>query len=42
MDMHVAVQKEGARIHRLDTVSVPALTDIGVQIRQNCFTVISA
>jgi putative ABC transport system ATP-binding protein len=39
--MHVAVLNHVGRTYHLDTVAVPALTDIDLEIRQNCFTVIS-
>jgi putative ABC transport system ATP-binding protein len=35
------VLKNVSKIYHLDTVSVPALTDINLEIRPNCFTVIS-
>ena len=39
--MHPVVLKHVAKIYHLDTVAVPALTDINLEIRPNCFTVIS-
>jgi len=36
-----AVLKNVGRTYRLDSVDVPALTGIDLEIRQNCFTVIS-
>jgi putative ABC transport system ATP-binding protein len=39
--MHVAVLNHVGRIYHLDAIAVPALTDINLEIRQNCFTVIS-
>jgi putative ABC transport system ATP-binding protein len=39
--MHVAVLNHVGRTYHLDAVSVPALTDINLEIRHNCFTVIS-
>ena len=39
--MTAAVLKHVGRTYRLDSVEVPALTDIDLEIRQNCFTVIS-
>jgi putative ABC transport system ATP-binding protein len=39
--MHVAVLNRVGRIYHLDAVAVPALSDISLEIRQNCFTVIS-
>ncbi len=39
--MHPVVLKHVAKIYHLDMVAVPALTDINLEIRPNCFTVIS-
>jgi putative ABC transport system ATP-binding protein len=39
--MHVAVLKQVARIYHLDAVTVPALSDVDLEIRRNCFTVIA-
>jgi ABC-type lipoprotein export system ATPase subunit len=39
--MHVAVLNHVGRTYHLDAVAVPALTDINLEIQQNCFTVIS-
>jgi putative ABC transport system ATP-binding protein len=39
--MQVAVLNHVGRTYHLDAVTVPALTDINLEIRQNCFTVIS-
>jgi putative ABC transport system ATP-binding protein len=39
--MHVAILNRVSRIYHLDAVAVPALVDIDLEIRQNCFTVIS-
>jgi len=39
--MNPVVFKNVAKIYQLDTVAVPALTDINLEIRPNCFTVIS-
>jgi len=39
--MHVAVLNRISRIYHLDAVAVPALVDIDLEIRQNCFTVIA-
>ncbi|MEO8838482.1 MAG: ABC transporter ATP-binding protein [Herbaspirillum sp.] len=39
--MYPVVLKQVSKIYRLDTVEVPALTDINLEIRPNCFTVIS-
>ena len=39
--MHPVVLKQVAKTYHLDAVDVPALTDINLEIRANCFTVIS-
>ena len=39
--MYPVVLKQVAKIYRLDAVNVPALTDVTLEIRPNCFTVIS-
>ncbi len=39
--MHPVILKQVSKIYHLDTVAVPALTDINLEIRPNCFTVIS-
>jgi putative ABC transport system ATP-binding protein len=39
--MQVVILKQVGRTYRLDAVAVPALTDINLEIRPNCFTVIS-
>jgi len=39
--MHAAVLKQVTRTYRLDAVKVCALQDINLEIRSNCFTVIS-
>ncbi|QJQ07174.1 ABC transporter ATP-binding protein [Undibacterium piscinae] len=39
--MNPVVLKNVAKIYQLDAVAVPALTDINLEIRPNCFTVIS-
>jgi putative ABC transport system ATP-binding protein len=39
--MNVVTLNQVGRTYRLDTVEVPALTDINLAIRPNCFTVIS-
>jgi len=39
--MHAAILNGISRIYHLDAVAVPALADIDLEIRQNCFTVIS-
>ena len=39
--MHPVVLKHVSKIYHLDTVEVPALNDINLEIRPNCFTVIS-
>src|ERR1017187_5451899 len=39
--MHPVVLKQVGKIYHLDAVDVPALTDISLEIRPNCFTVIS-
>lgn len=39
--MHPVVLKQVGRTYHLDAVAVPALTDINLEIRPNCFTVIS-
>ena len=39
--LNPVVLKNVSKIYHLDTVSVPALTDINLEIRPNCFTVIS-
>ncbi|NMM27614.1 MAG: ABC transporter ATP-binding protein [Glaciimonas sp.] len=39
--MHPVILKQVGKIYRLDAVNVPALIDINLDIRPNCFTVIS-
>jgi putative ABC transport system ATP-binding protein len=39
--MHPVVLKQVGKTYHLDAVDVPALTDINLEIRANCFTVIS-
>lgn len=39
--MHVAVLNGVGRIYHLDSVAVPALREVDLEIRQNCFTVIA-
>lgn len=39
--MHPVVLRNASKIYRLDAVDVPALTNINLEIRSNCFTVIS-
>ena len=39
--MHPVVLKQVGKTYHLDAVDVPALTDINLEIRPNCFTVIS-
>ncbi len=39
--MHPVVLKHVGKTYHLDSVDVPALTDINLEIRPNCFTVIS-
>ncbi|MEN9397441.1 MAG: hypothetical protein RLZ81_1971 [Pseudomonadota bacterium] len=39
--MHPVTLKHVHKSYRLDSVGVPALTDINLEIRANCFTVIS-
>ena len=39
--MNPVVLKNVAKIYHLDAVAVPALSDINLEIRANCFTVIS-
>ena len=39
--MHPVILKHVDRTYRLDSVEVPALIDINLEIRPNCFTVIS-
>lgn len=39
--MHPVVLKHVDKVYQLDTVAVPALADINLEIRPNCFTVIS-
>ena len=39
--MHAAILNGISRIYHLDAVAVPALADIDLEIRHNCFTVIS-
>lgn len=39
--MHPVVLKHVGKTYHLDAVDVPALTDINLEIRPNCFTVIS-
>lgn len=39
--MHPVILKQVGKTYRLDAVNVPALIDINLDIRPNCFTVIS-
>lgn len=39
--MGMVILRQVAKTYRLDTVAVPALRDINLEIRANCFTVIS-
>lgn len=39
--MHPVILKHVGKTYHLDTVDVPALSDISLEIRPNCFTVIS-
>ena len=39
--MHPVILKHVAKTYHLDSVDVPALADINLEIRPNCFTVIS-
>ena len=39
--MHTVMLKQVSRTYHLDAVDVPALIDINLDIRPNCFTVIS-
>src|SRR3990167_5055355 len=39
--MHPVVLKQVGKTYHLDAVDVPALTNINLEIRPNCFTVIS-
>lgn len=39
--MHPVILKQVHKIYQLDSVGVPALSDINLEIRDNCFTVIS-
>lgn len=39
--MHSVILKQVGKTYHLDAVDVPALTDINLEIRPNCFTVIS-
>jgi ABC-type lipoprotein export system ATPase subunit len=39
--MHPVLLKQVHRIYQLDSVGVPALSDINLEIRDDCFTVIS-
>ncbi|AZP13052.1 ABC transporter ATP-binding protein [Undibacterium parvum] len=39
--MNPVVLKNVAKIYQMDTVAVPALSDINLEIRANCFSVIS-
>jgi len=39
--MHPVILKQVAKTYHLDSVDVPALSDINLEIRPNCFTVIS-
>ncbi|HJV83211.1 ABC transporter ATP-binding protein [Noviherbaspirillum sp.] len=39
--MHPVVLKQVGKTYHLDAVDVPALSDINLEIRSNCFTVIS-
>lgn len=39
--MHTVILKQVSKTYHLDTVGVPALCDINLEIRPNCFTVIS-
>ena len=38
--MHPVILKQVSRTYHLDAVNVPALSDINLEIRANCFTVI--
>jgi putative ABC transport system ATP-binding protein len=40
-DMGMVILRQVAKAYRLDTMVVPALHDINLEIRANCFTVIS-
>jgi putative ABC transport system ATP-binding protein len=39
--MHLVVLKKVRKTYKLDTVDVPALADINLEIRSDCFTVLS-
>jgi putative ABC transport system ATP-binding protein len=39
--MHPVILKQVGKTYHLDAVDVPALSDINLEIRPNCFTVIS-
>lgn len=39
--MHTVILKQVSKTYHLDSVGVPALSDINLEIRPNCFTVIS-
>ena len=39
--MHTVILKQVSKTYHLDSVGVPALCDINLEIRPNCFTVIS-
>lgn len=39
--MHLVVLKKVQKTYKLDTVDVPALSDINLEIRSDCFTVLS-
>lgn len=39
--MHPVVLKQAGKVYHLDAIDVPALADINLEIRPNCFTVIS-
>src|SRR3990167_8053420 len=41
LTMHPVILKQVGKTYHLDAVSVPALSDINLEIRANCFTVIS-
>ena len=41
LTMHPVILKQVSRTYHLDAVNVPALSDINLEIRANCFTVIS-
>jgi putative ABC transport system ATP-binding protein len=39
--LHPVILKQVAKVYQLDSVGVPALSDINLEIRANCFTVVS-